>query len=282
MSGRIVLAAENDDLLRAFGSDGQLSSLHPMPPRYNIAPTQPVLTIVKERGVNLVRLMRWGFLPEWVKDPKDYALVNSARSETVEEKPSFRNAIRRRRCVIPVSGFYEWSGSCPNGGSNRAYKQPYYIASAEGKIMALAGIWETWMGPYGEEVDTTAILTNKAQGAMADISGRMPVLIEPQDLDLWLDTSSDLMKDARPLLRRPYLRPLKIHPVSSKVNSVGNDDASLIEPLAAGRSEQDARATENDLVETRVDQVRPSTQDLDLNADQNADISETSTQLTLL
>ena len=264
MTGRIVLATSEESLLQLFGTSGQLPGLHPMPPRYNIAPTQPVLTIIKERAGNLVCLMRWGFLPEWVKDPKDYSLINSARSETVEEKPSFRNAIRRRRCLIPATGFYEWGVGYGNGEAHDDIKQPYYVTKSDGTSMALAGIWETWMGPYGEEVDTTAILTKKASGALAKIGSRTPVLIEQQDFDLWLDTSSDLMTDARPLFRLNWMEALKVYPVSNKVNNAGNDDATLIEP--------------SEMTELEV-ATFSAPHELDASADQDAG---TPTQLTLL
>ena len=243
MCGRICVAAKAEEILWQFGIEGQLPGLHAMPARYNIAPTQPILTILGNEQARQARLMKWAFLPDWVKDPKEFSLINNARAETIEEKPSFRNAIRQRRCLIPVSGFYEWNRTGKDGA-----KQPYWISAPSTSLMALAGIWETWMGPNGEEVDTTAIVTTKANKVMAKVHHRMPVIIHPSEFSTWLDTLSGRADDIRPLMRPAPEDLLSIIPISDRVNRVANDDPALIEPvqLATDIREESNTGSENE------------------------------------
>ena len=230
MCGRICVAAEQEGINWLFGFNGQLPGLHPMPARYNIAPTQPILTILGVEERREARLMKWAFMPSWVKDPKSFSLIHNARCETIEEKPSFKNAIKQRRCLIPVSGFYEWKRNRADG-----YKQPFWFHPSKDygghKLMALAGIWETWIGPNGEEVDTTAILTIASNQTMGQIHHRMPVIVEPNHFDDWLDTRSGRLDAARPLMRPAAEDYLSIIPISDRVNQVKNDDISLTEAV---------------------------------------------------
>jgi len=154
------------------------------PPRFNVAPTQPVPVIIIENGVRHFRLMRWGFLPAWIKDPRQFSLVINARSETVLEKPAFKNAIKRRRCLIPADGYYEWHTS-----DNR--KRPYFIHRRDGQPVGFAALAETWMGPNGEELDTVAIVTAAASPDLATLHHRVPVTIAPADFERWLDGRAD-------------------------------------------------------------------------------------------
>ena len=235
MTGRIALVATVEALCEQFGLNGHLDGLTveqpTIVPRYNIAPFQPVIVICQSRAARRAELMRWGFLPSWVKDPKDYPLVNAARVETIRDKPSFRHAIRRRRCILPVSGFYLWA---EQGGD--AGKQPFFIQSTDGNLMALAGIWETWMGPYGEELDTVANLTIAAQGDVAMITERFPVVLNRESYEDWLGYVDDLTPEAEKLMRLPDDGVLTIHPVSTRVNSVANDDQTLIDVIEADPS----------------------------------------------
>jgi putative SOS response-associated peptidase YedK len=163
MCGRYIIASSPEALRRLFGY-----SEHPnFPARYNVAPTQPVPVVILENGARQFRLMRWGFLPSWVKDPGKFALVINARSETVLEKPSFRNAIKRRRCLLPADGYYEWQVS-------PSRKRPFFIRRRDGAPIAFAGVAETWTGPNGEEVDTVAIVTAAAGPEMALLHERVP------------------------------------------------------------------------------------------------------------
>ena len=205
-------------------------------PRYNIAPTQPIVVVrVGDKGRELLP-MRWGLLPSWVKDPNDFPLLINARAEGIAQKPSFRAAFKRRRCLVPASGFYEWQAT---GGKT---KQPYWIAPENGGLIAFAGLWETWIGADGSEIDTAAIVTRDANAALQPIHHRMPVLIEPGDFDLWLSDSVD-PKAAETLLTAPPDDRLSAVPVSTRVNRVANDDASLWEPVepASPESPEPAR-----------------------------------------
>lgn len=194
-------------------------------PRYNIAPTQPGAIV---RGVlhgeRSLEPARWGLVPRWAKDVKIGARMINARSETAAEKPAFRDAFRRRRCLIPASGFYEWQRL----GSGR--KQPYYIYAAERSPLALAGLWETWNDPQGDRPLTTfTVLTTAANATVSRLHDRMPVIIPELHFSDWLGDDQPI--DRLALLLAPADdRLLTMHPVSPRVNSPAHDDASLIEP----------------------------------------------------
>ena len=203
------------------------------PPRYNIAPTQPVPVVRMERQPDGSQqrhfvLMRWGFLPGFVKDPKDFPLVINARGESVAEKPSFRNAFKRRRCIFIADAFYEWKRYGSGKGAPPA--QPYLFRRRDGAPMALGGLWESWTGPNGEEMDTACIVTTSANGPMSAIHDRMPVILEPQDFDLWLDG------DAEPAEVSALVKPsaddvLELYAISTDVNRVANDNPQVQTPL---------------------------------------------------
>src|ERR1700754_4895572 len=129
------------------------------PARYNVAPTQPVPIVRMAEGERQFALVRWGLIPAWVKDPKDFSLVINARGESVNDKPAFKKAMKRRRCLFPADGFYEWNRSS-------ARKQPYFVHLKSGQPMAFAGLWESWMGPNGEEQETAAIVTTRASASI--------------------------------------------------------------------------------------------------------------------
>jgi len=221
MCGRYVIASSPEALRRLFGYSEQPN----FPPRYNVAPTQPVPVVVLENGARQFRLMRWGFLPSWVKDPRTFALIINARAETVLEKPSFRNAIKRRRCLLPADGYYEWQAS-------PARKRPFFIRRRDGEPVALAGVAETWTGPNGEEVDTVAIVTAAASPEMAALHERVPVTIDPPDFDRWLDGSVTEADEAVDMMVAPPRGTFVWHEVSTAVNRVANDSADLILPCS--------------------------------------------------
>jgi len=206
------------------------------PPRYNIAPTQPAPIVRQERDGHGVKsrhfvLVRWGFLPGFVKDPKDFPLVINARSETLAEKPSFRNAFRRRRCLFIADAFYEWRR--PPGGARKGAPaaQPFLIRRQDGLPMALAGLWEAWSGPNGEEVETACIVTTSANGPMAAIHDRMPVIVEPDDFDRWLDCADEHMGDVAALMRPAPDDTLEFMPIGTAVNKVANDAPEIQAPV---------------------------------------------------
>jgi putative SOS response-associated peptidase YedK len=222
MCGRFVITSAPEALRRLFGYSEQPN----MPPRHNIAPTQPVPVVIVENGARHFRLMRWGFIPAWVKDPRKFALLINARAETVQQKPAFKNAVKRRRCLIPADGYYEWQVL----GTR---KRPYFIHRRDGGPFGLAALAETWIGPNGEELDTVAIVTAPASADLAGLHPRVPVTIAPGDFDRWLDCRADDAEAAMALLAGPEEGEFAWHEVSTRVNRVANDDAQLILPITA-------------------------------------------------
>ena len=179
--------------------------------------------------------MRWGLLPSWVKDPKTFPLLINARGESVLEKPAFRNAMRRRRCLIPTDGFYEWQAS----GTTGPPKRPYFVRGKRGADgtappLAFAGLYETWTGPNGEELDTAAIITTTANRTLAAVHERMPVFVQPEAFDLWLDCANVEADVAAALIAPADEALLEVYEVSTAVNRVANDSAALIAPVPAG------------------------------------------------
>ena len=202
------------------------------PSRYNIAPTQPIAVVRLADGARHFALMRWGLLPSWVKDPKDFALIINARGETAAEKPAFRAAMKRRRCLIPVDGFYEWQRA-------GARKRPFYIRQRSGGPFAFAGLWETWTGPNGEEIDTAAIVTTAANATLAPIHDRMPVIVAPEAFDLWLDPNAEA-KFVQALIAPAPDDLLEAYEISTAVNRTANDGPQLLVPVGdAPEPEQD-------------------------------------------
>jgi putative SOS response-associated peptidase YedK len=186
-------------------------------PRFNICPSQDIAVAVHYDGSNILTPMRWGFIPHWYKTPNDGPMLINARGETVQDKPAFRDAIQKRRCLIPASGFYEWHRT-------NEEKQPWYFKPAQGNLMAFAGIWQAWTSPESGRQISCAMLTVEAGEQMSEVHHREPVVIE-QDRQLdWLKGDLDLIAQAP----KDFYAP---HRVSTAVNKVGNDDPSLIEPL---------------------------------------------------
>jgi putative SOS response-associated peptidase YedK len=165
-----------------------------------------------------------------MKDPRKFTLVINARAETVKEKPAFKNAIRRRRGLIPADGYYEWQSI---GGG----KRPYFIFRRDGRPIGFAAVAETWIGPNGEEVDTVAIVTAPASTDLAALHHRVPVTIDPEDFEFWLDCRSDEADSVTPLMRGPREGEFAWHEISSRVNHADNDDAQLILPISDGQRE---------------------------------------------
>ena len=208
------------------------------PPRYNVAPTQPIAIVRLVEGQRHFALVRWGFLPSWVKDPKTFALVINARGESVIEKPAFRAAIKRRRCLIPADGFYEWQ----KAGDR---KRPFFIHAKSGIPLAFAGLWETWAGPNGEELETAAIVTTRANRALGAIHDRMPVIVPPEAFDLWLDNATVDATTAAALIAPAPDDLLEAYEISAAVNRVANDGPKLLELVVAGQLQAEpAKASE--------------------------------------
>jgi putative SOS response-associated peptidase YedK len=221
MCGRYAITSAPEALRALFAYAEQQN----FPARYNIAPTQPIPIVRLTEGKREFALVRWGFLPSWVKDPNAFALIFNARGESVSDKPAFRAAMKRRRCLIPADGFYEWQAS------GKGPKQPFYIHAKSGQPMAFAGLWETWEGPNGEEVDTAAIVTTRANRTLAPLHDRMPVIIAPDAFDLWLNCGQVDARTAEALIGPAPDDLLEAYPVSTAINRTANDNAALILPL---------------------------------------------------
>jgi len=220
MCGRFTLTATPEEIEALFA----MLDLEDFPPRYNIAPTQPILMVVAgprpEPGSNLpdrrAVLVRWGLIPGWAKNPKDLPLLINARSETAAEKAAFRAAMRHRRTLVPASGFYEWK----RDGSKKS--QPYFIRPRGGGVVAFGGLMETWAEPGGSEIDTGAILTTAASADIAPIHDRMPVVIRREDWGRWLDCRSNEPRDVTDLLAPVEPGLFEAIPISDRVNKVAN------------------------------------------------------------
>lgn len=206
---------------------------HPFPPRYNLAPTDPV-AIVRPGGRHAreLVLVRWGLIPGWVKDPGQFSTLINARAETLMVKPSFRGAIRHKRCLVPANGFYEWTG--PKGA-----KTPHYIHRAEWRAeapddtvppLAFAGLYEDWLGADGSEIDTMAIITVAANDVVGKVHDRMPAVLSPEDFETWLDVKNVRDEEAVKLLRPAGGSVLAMTAVSKEVNNPRSEGPGLLVP----------------------------------------------------
>jgi len=256
MCGRYALISAPEAIRALFRYAGQPN----FPARYNVAPTQPVAIVRLARdqaewepvgrpdraqdskigarpdakpvptfagrapGERQFALVRWGFLPAWVKDPKSFALLINARGESVLDKPAYRAAMKRRRCLIPADGFYEWQAA-----GNR--KRPHFVRAKDGAPLAFAGLWETWTGPNGEELETATIVTTRANRTLPPIHERMPVIVPPEAFDLWLDCANVDAETAAALIAPAREDLLEAYEISPAVNRVANDNPQLIAPV---------------------------------------------------
>jgi putative SOS response-associated peptidase YedK len=222
LCGRFTLFDTAASLAEAF----EVVEVPSLSPRYNIAPSQAVaaVRIPPSGGAREVVLLRWGLIPSWAKDPSLGDRMINARAETAAGKPAFRSAIRRRRCLVPASGFYEWKRT--NGR-----KQPYYIRRPDGKPFAFAGLWESWEGPGQAAVESCTILTTSANELLLPIHDRMPVIVSPADYDLWLSSEVRDPAELARLFRPCPPEEMTAFPVGTAVNNPKTDSPQLIEPL---------------------------------------------------
>jgi putative SOS response-associated peptidase YedK len=227
MCGRYAITSAPEAMRALFGYLEQPN----FPPRFNVAPTQPIPVVRLVDGKRSFALLRWGLIPAWVKDPRTFSLLINARGESVLAKPAFRNAMARRRCLIPADGFYEWM---PDGKR----KRPYFIRPAAGGPVAFAGLWEAWMGPNGEEVETACIVTTDANRTLGAIHDRMPAVIAPEAFDLWLDAARVDAETAAALIAPAPESLFTAYEVSTVVNRAANDSAALITPVTPAEAAQ--------------------------------------------
>jgi putative SOS response-associated peptidase YedK len=231
MCGRYTITSSAEAIRAFFRYEEQPD----FPARFNIAPTQPIPVVRLVDGTRHFTLMRWGLVPSWVKDPANFSLLVNARGESVCDKPAFRSAMKYRRCLIPADGFYEWQAS------GQGAKQPFYISGKTGGPLAFAGLYETWTGPNGEEVDTAAIVTTRANRTLAPLHDRMPVILTPEAFDLWLNCNAVDARTAEALIAPAPDDLLQAWPVSRDVNRTANDRATLIAPLTPAAETPPAR-----------------------------------------
>ena len=223
MCGRITVTQTSPEALQqAFDLPDAPADI---PPRYNVAPQQPIGVVIQQDGQNAFTWMRWGLIPSWAKDPAIANKLINARSETAAEKPSFRAAFKRRRCLVIADGFYEWRKN--DDGS----KTPMYIRVNEGELFGIAGLYEIWTDPASQDSLTTCtLLTTTPNDLMVSIHNRMPVILPRDDYDAWLDPAIEQRDQPQPLLRPFAADQMSAYPVSKRVNNARNDLPDLINP----------------------------------------------------
>jgi len=196
-------------------------------PNYNVAPTQKILAIINQDNENKLEKLHWGLVPFWANDISMGSRMINARAETVSQKPGFRNAFRKRRCVIPADGFYEWKGE-------KGHKQPYYITVPSGKPFAFAGLWETWVDKENDEESvykSCTIITTAASEPLSSIHHRMPAILDPEFHEKWLNEKIQNPKNLEIILRDGLIYDMIYYSVSKSVNSVKNNDPNCIKPI---------------------------------------------------
>jgi putative SOS response-associated peptidase YedK len=229
MCGRMTNAATNEEIATQLEVDEVDGDANKRNASYNVAPTQPIIAIDEKEDSRRLTLMRWGLIPSWSKDAKAASKMINARAEGVFERPAYRSAFAKRRCLIPVDGFYEWERLT---GSKK--KQPWRFVRKDGQLLVFAGIWETWKNPDdpdGTPVITCSIVTTEANPDMP-IHNRMPRILEADEWTQWLGADKD---SAMTMLHPPEAGILSSVPVSDRVNSVANNDPGLIEPQHTDR-----------------------------------------------
>jgi putative SOS response-associated peptidase YedK len=229
MCGRFTLTTPAQTLAVQF----DLAEVPALEPRYNVAPTQPVaaVRIASEGEERELVLMRWGLIPFWAKDASIGARMINARSETAAEKPSFRTAFRRRRCLVPADGFYEWQ-------KLDGAKQPVYVSLKDRAAFAFAGLWDRWQDPENGVVESCTLLTGEPNQLLRPIHNRMPVILDPKEYTLWLDREVQEAERLQPLLRSYPSGQMQAYAVSRYVNSPRNEGPECIAPIQETRETQ--------------------------------------------
>lgn len=220
MCGRFTFTISPELLAEIFG----ITILGDLPQRFNVAPTQQVLAIRATDQGRQAAFLRWGLIPSWAKDPAIGSRMINARCESVHEKPAFRHAIRYRRCIIPAGGFYEW---LEEGGK----KHPRYVRLKHDALMAFAGIWDHWKDPEGHIIETCSILTTSSNELIQPLHDRMPVILRPEQYDLWLDPATTDPEKLKPLYHPFPSELMEMYPVSTFVNSPRNNSPDCVKPI---------------------------------------------------
>ena len=226
MCGRFSLAPEAGAIEEMFPGVEIPTDL---PKRYNIAPSQKVLAVAVPEGVRRMGSFRWGLIPSWASDPSSVHTLINARAETVNVKPTFRAAFRKRRCLVLADGFYEWRVSVTGSGK----KVPYYIRPVSGGLMTFAGLWDRWVSPDGEQIQSCTLITTQANAAMAFLHERMPVIVPRETHDVWLDEAQPPER-VLSLLHSCPDDFLTAWEVSTRVNNVRYNEADMVVPVVPG------------------------------------------------
>ena len=221
MCGRFAQRADPKRLARQF----KVEVVPEIEPRYNIAPAQDILSVRRAEDGREAAFLKWGLVPSWAKDVSIGAKLINARSETVAEKPSFREAFKRRRCLIPADGFYEWQRTA--GGR----KRPYFFRMKDEHPFSFAGLWEEWKNSEGQKLETCTILTTEANEVLRPVHDRMPVILHPEDYEVWLDDDPRALPLVKELLRPYPAAEMTSYPVSTLVNNANNVGAELLNPV---------------------------------------------------
>ncbi len=247
MCGRYASSRKPEDLVEEFEID-KVEVKETLAPDYNVAPTKEVYAVVErpprdeeqepaKTPERQLRTVRWGLVPFWAKDPAIGNRLINARMETVDEKPAFRRAFASRRCLLPADGYYEWYATQQKTKSGKPLKQPFFIHPADGHVIAMAGLYEIWRDPTRADDDperfrwTCTVITTTATDAVGHIHDRMPLLVEPDRYDAWLDPRNADPADLKKLLVPASPDLLEAYPVSTRVNSVRNNGEELVAPL---------------------------------------------------
>ncbi|MBE7323589.1 SOS response-associated peptidase [Nocardioides sp. Y6] len=247
MCGRYASSRRPEDLVEEFEVvENRVPA--PLAPDWNVAPTDPVYAVLErparstpegeEAPRRQLRTLTWGLVPSWAKDPSIGSRMINARAETAAEKPAFRKAFRARRCLVPADGYYEWYASSSLDAKGRPVKQPYFIRPRDGGVLAMAGLFEIWRDPDRPDDDpdcfrwTCTVLTTEAEDDLGHIHDRMPLMVEPERWDAWLDTTLTDADRVTALLTPASPGLLEAYPVSRAVGNVRNNGPELVEPLA--------------------------------------------------
>jgi putative SOS response-associated peptidase YedK len=235
MCGRFVSTSAPDAIASYFGADVDVENLGQ---NFNVAPTQDVYGVVTDpEGRSTVRAFHWGLVPSWAKDRKIASKMINARSETLASKPAYRKLFDQRRCLVPMDGFYEWKPGEPDGplsAKGKPLKQPVFVHRADGRPLAVAGLWTRWRDPddtEGRSLYSATVVTMPANELMSAVHDRMPVIVPPDRWAEWLDPANHDKASLATLFEPHDVEQLTMHPVSTDVNNVRNNDAHLVEPI---------------------------------------------------